>query len=244
MAFVLGTTTLGGRYHGFGPWNPCPVGTLQPGEEVQFEFNTGRFTGSVVSHEAQSNAARIRFHIDDTEFFLKDKHYNFILHHPPQKLPSPPPLRKRALAPSLLSVPPPLPPYPFPYSSQPVDSNPCGHLFRYPGSPPTLQVTSLSEWGCDSVKAAWQTAESGAWLWVYLDGSWDSHLAGSAAILCWPGGTTLALVIPSPFPSSKDAEFWAFVQCTRYLQSVGFTGSVFYCIENSQLVTLHRSPPF
>ena len=43
----------------------------------------------------------------------------------------------------------------------------------------------------------------------------------------------MALTIPCSYYSSKDAEFRLFVRCTRYLQSVGFRGSVFYCIDNS-----------
>ena len=237
VAFVDATTALRGRFHGFGPWNPCPVETLQQEEGVHVQFQTRWFTGSVVSSKTQSKAARVRFHIDGTEFFVRDKRHNVTLHHPPQSLPSPPPMcHHQTLAPALLSVPPALPPYRFPYSSQPVDTNPYGDLFRYPGSPPILQVSSLSEWCCSSGQTAWQNETSGEWLWVYLDGSWDNPLAGSAAILCSPDGTTLALVIPCPFPSSKDAEFWAFVQCTSYLESVGFAGSLFHCIDNSQLV--------
>ena len=141
------------------------------------------------------------------------------------------------LSPVLLTVPRPLPPYPFPYSSQYVDSNSFGHIYRYLGEPPRLQVSALSEWCCESVLEAWTNPRSAQWLWVYLDGSWDRPWAGSAAILCWPDGTTIALAIPCPHHSSKDSEFWAFVQCTRYLESVGFKGSVFFCIDNSQLVS-------
>ena len=82
----------------------------------------------------------------------------------------------------------------------------------------------------------WQSPASRDMLWEYLDGSWDEPLAESAAILCWPDGTTLALAIACPHQGSKDAEFSAFTQCTRYLHSVAFRGSVFFCIDNSQLV--------
>ena len=129
------------------------------------------------------------------------------------------------------------PPYPFPYSSQYVDSNPFGHIYRYLGDPPRLQASALSEWCCESVLEAWTKPRSAQWLSVYLDGSWDRPWAGSAAILCWPDSITIAPAIPCPHHSSKDSEFWAFVQCTRYLESVGFKGSVFYCIDNSQLVS-------
>ena len=46
----------------------------------------------------------------------------------------------------------------------------------------------------------------------------------------------MVLAIHCPSLGSKDAEFWAFVQCVRCFQSVGFTGSVFFCIHNSQVV--------
>ena len=51
-----------------------------------------------------------------------------------------------------------------------------------------------------------------------------------------------------PYFSSKDSKFWAFVQTTPYLQSVGMSGSVFFCVDNSQVVQnvdsyLSGSPP-
>ena len=97
-------------------------------------------------------------------------------------------------------------------------------------------MSDLNTWSFDSILDELSSTDSGSWLWVYLDGSWDNPLAGSAAVLCWPDGTIVVLAIPCPYLASKDAEFWALVQCVRYLQSVGFTGSVFFCIDNSQVV--------
>ena len=106
----------------------------------------------------------------------------------------------------------------------------------YPEEIPLPQVSALVSWGCVSVRNAVEHPQANNWLWVYLDGSWDNPLAGSAAVMVWPGGTVLALAIPCPYLGSKDAEFWSFVQCTHYLQSVGFKGQAFFCIDNSQLV--------
>ena len=114
-----------------------------------------------------------------TTFHVKDKLHTFSLHPPPQRLPASPPVcQHMTLSPVLLTVPRPLPPYPFPYSSQYVDSNPFGHIYRYLGDPPRLQVSALSEWCCESVLEAWTNPRSAQWLWVYLDGSWDRPWAG------------------------------------------------------------------
>ena len=40
-AFVNSVYALGGRCHGFGEWNPCPVERLLPEERVHVEFNSG-----------------------------------------------------------------------------------------------------------------------------------------------------------------------------------------------------------
>ena len=170
-AFVDATNALGGRCHGFGPWNPCKTDSLMPGEEVHVQFNSGWHTGTVLDYDEHAQASKIRFHSDGTEFHVKDKLHNFSLHPPPQLLPDPPPQSTHVeLAPPLLSLPPPLPPYPPPYGSQFVESNQFGHLFKYTGPAPKLQVSSLTEWGCESVLEAWQSPDSRDMLWVYLDG--------------------------------------------------------------------------
>ena len=234
-SFVDSVHALGGRCHGFGPWNPCPVKTLCPGEEIHVEFNSGWFSGSVLTYDETRASALIRFYVDSTEFHVTDRH-TFSL-HPTSYGPAAPSVRLHlTLAPPLLSLPLPLPPHPFPYSSQCVDSNAFGYVFHYTGRLDPLQVSDLSAWSCDSILDALSSPDSDSWLWVYLDGSWDNPLAGSAAVLCWPDGTIVVLAIPCPYLGSKDAEFRAFVQSVRYLQSIGFTGSVFFCIHNSQVV--------
>ena len=42
-SFVDCVYSLGGRCHGFGEWNPCPVSRLLPEEQIDVEFNTGWF---------------------------------------------------------------------------------------------------------------------------------------------------------------------------------------------------------
>ena len=95
-----------------------------------------------------------------------------------------------------------------------------------------------------SVLSAVEYVNSQQRVWLYIDGSWDKPLAGSAAVLHWPDSKVLVLAIPCPYHGSRDAEFWAFVQAIRHLQSVNFVGSAFCCIDNSQVVDCvdwHRS---
>ena len=236
-SFVDCVYSLGGRCHGFGEWNPCPVSTLVPDEQIYVEFNTGWFSGKVIHYSEQDSAALVKFDIDNTLFHVHVKRHNFILHLPPQPMPPHPRLPQHSeLAPSLLSLPPPLPPLAIPYFSEPMESNAYGHLFRYPGEITPPQVPAHRSWGCSSVIQALSHADGHTWLWVYLDGSWDDPLSGSSAIMVWTDGTVLALSIPYPFSGSRDSEFWSFVQCIRYLQSVHFSGKAFFCIDNSQLV--------
>ena len=148
----------------------------------------------------------------------------------------PDPPKHRALAPSLLRPPLPLPPYAVPYSSVPIETNEYGHLFRYPEEIEPPQVPALQSWGCSSIIQALSHPTVREWLWIYLDGSWDNPLSGSAAVLVWTDGTVLVLSIPCPYLGSCDSEFWSFVQCVRYLESVQFRGKAFFCIDNSQLV--------
>ena len=54
--------------------------------------------------------------------------------------------------------------------------------------------------------------------------------------MVWPDGTTLQLALPRPYHSSKDAKIWAFIQTARYVQSIGASGRVFLCVDNSQVV--------
>ena len=89
--FVDATNALGGRCHGFGPWNPCKTDSLMPGEEMHVQFNSGWHTGTVLDYDEHAQASKIRFHSDGTEFHVKDKLHNFSLHPPPQLLPEPPP---------------------------------------------------------------------------------------------------------------------------------------------------------
>ena len=157
--------------------------------------------------------------------------------HPTSNGPATPSVKLHlTLARPLFSLPLPLPPQPFTYSSQCVDSNAFDYVFHYTGRFDPLQVSDLNTWSCDSILDARSSPDSDSWLWVYLDGSWDNPLAGSAAVLCWPDGIIVLLAIPCPYLGSKDAGFWAFVQCVRYLQSVEFKGSVFFSIDNSQVV--------
>ena len=95
------------------------------------EFNTGWFTGCVLHYDETAKVSLIKFHVDSTTFHVKDKLHTFSFHPPPQRLPAPPPVyRHMTLSPVLLTVPRPLPPYPFPHSSQYVDSNPSGQIYR------------------------------------------------------------------------------------------------------------------
>ena len=83
VAFVDATNALGGRCHGYGPWNPCSVKSLLPGEEIHVEFNTGWFTGCVLHYDDTAKASLIKFHVDSTTFHVKDKLQTFSLHPPP-----------------------------------------------------------------------------------------------------------------------------------------------------------------
>ena len=235
-SFVDSVQALGGHCHGFKPWNACKVADLHPGETVYVEFNSG-WHGRTVLHDPAPNYAVVQFHIDNTLFHIKDALHNFSVHLPPQpNSANPEPALNMSISPPLLYLQPPIPPYAIPYRSTQVGSNWFGHLFRYPEEIPLPQVSALVSWGCVSVRNAVEHPQANNWLWVYLDGSWDNPLAASAAVMVWPDGTVLALAIPCPYLGSKDAEFWSFVQCTRYLQSVGLKVQEFFCIDNSQLV--------
>ena len=218
------------------PGTPVPVRTLCPGEEIHVKLNSGWFSGSVRNYNRGRASTLIRLHFDSTEFHVTGSH-TFSLHPPTSSGPAPP-LSNITLRcpPPLLSLPLPLAPLPFPYSSQFVDSKIFGYIFHYTGRLDPLRGSDLHAWSCESIVDALSSPGSDAWLWVYLDGSWDDPLAGSAAVLCWPDGTTIVLAISCPYLGSKDAEFWAFVQCVRYLQSIGFAGSVYFCIDNSKVV--------
>ena len=49
--FVDATQELGVRTHGWGPWNPCRVDQLHPGERVEARGRDGAFhVATVVSH--------------------------------------------------------------------------------------------------------------------------------------------------------------------------------------------------
>ena len=238
VAFVDAVYALGGRCHGFGPWNPCPVRSLRTGEVLYVEFNSGWHAGHVL-RKVNETTALVQFHSDNSQFHVHDKIHTFALHPPAHIGPSLAPRELHSsLAPPLSTLPLPLPVYPFPYRSTPVGSSEERHLFKFHDTLPPLQVSDLRVWGCTSVVVqALEHPQSTQWLWVYIDGSWDDPLAGSAAVLVWPDGLVLVLAIPCPYDSSKDAEFWAFVQVLTYLTSVGFTGTVSICIDNSQLVT-------
>ena len=54
--------------------------------------------------------------------------------------------------------------------------------------------------------------------------------------MVWPDGTTFGSALPCPYHFSKGAEFRAFVQTVRYLQSIGVCGSVFCCVHSSQVM--------
>ena len=191
----------------------------------------------------------ITFDVDQSRFHVRDGVHNFVQHPPSIARPQGhAPRPHLSLAPSLLDLLPPLLPYPLPHSSQYIAPTQFGHIFHYPSPPGHLQVSDLRSWGCTSVATAIQHPDSGNQVWVCLDGSWDKPHSGSAAILVWPDGTTIGLAIPCPYFSSKDSEFWAFVQAIRYLQSVGMYGSAFFCVDNSQVVQnvdsyLSGSPP-
>ena len=82
-AFVDSVYALGGRCHGFGEWNPCPVERLLPEERVHVEFISGWFSGTVISYSAPDSAALIKFDVDNTLFHIQDKRHNFTTHPPP-----------------------------------------------------------------------------------------------------------------------------------------------------------------
>ena len=112
-AFVDALYALGGRCHGFGEWNPCPVHQLGPGEEIHVKFATGWFTGTVQRHDEQEQASLVRFHVDCTLFFVRDRVHNFITppppglappcppQSPPSPCPPPPPLEPATTTPTL-----------------------------------------------------------------------------------------------------------------------------------------------
>ena len=245
-AFLDAGYALGGRCHGFGPSNPCPVADLAQGETIHVEFNNGWFSGEVLRYSPTDKAALVRFDVDNTTFHVKDRIHNFIAHQPPQLLPPPPLAPKHlSLAPTLLHVPPPLPLLAIPYQATAIDSNEFRHLFRYPANLPPLEVSALKSGNCQSIVHALDHPASPVWLWAYLDGSWDPPLAGSAAVMVWPDDTVLAMAVPCPYKRSRDPEFWSFVQCIRYLSSISFSGKAFFCIDNSQLVDcVDWSTPF
>ena len=73
-SFVDSVHALGGRCHGFGPWNPCPVRTLCSGEEIHVEFDPGRFSGSVLTYDENRASALIPSHVDCMVFHVTDRH--------------------------------------------------------------------------------------------------------------------------------------------------------------------------
>ena len=132
-AFVDAVYASGGSCHGFGEWNTCPVEQLLPEERVHVEFTSRWFSGTVLTYCAPDSAALIEFDIDGTLFYIQDKPHNLTTHFSLQLYPvEPDPPKQRALAPSLLHPPLPLPPYAVPYSSVPIETNEYGDLFRYP----------------------------------------------------------------------------------------------------------------
>ena len=141
VTLVDATNAFGGRCHGYGPPNPCLLKTLFRSEEIHVEFKTGWLTRCVLHYEKTANATLIKFHVDSATVHVKDKLHTLSLHPRPQRQPAPPLVGQHfTLSHVLLTVPCPLPPYLFPYSSQYVDSNLFGHIYRYPGDPPRLQV--------------------------------------------------------------------------------------------------------
>ena len=245
-SFVDATQALDGKCHGFGPWNLCKASTLRVGEEVFVGFNSGWFTGSVIG-QPDSSSALLRFSVDNTEFQIRDRHHNISLHPPTTFGPSSPPYipAHLQLAPHLYTLPPPLPTLAIPYRSQFIDTTKKeGFLFKYEAELLPPQVSDLQSWGCMSVLSAVEHVDSQLLVWLYIDSSSDKPLTGSAAVFPWPDGTVLVLAIPSSYHGSRDAEFRAFVQATRHLQLVDFVGSIFCCIDNSQVgdcVDWHRS---
>ena len=164
-SFVDSVQALGGRCHGFGPWNPCKVADLHPGETVYVECNSGWHDGTVL-HDPTPNYAVVQFHIGNTLFHIKDAIHNFSVHVPPQPDPAgPEPALHLSIPPPLLYLPPPLPPYAIPYRSTQVGSNSFGHLFRCPEEIPLPQVSALAAWGCVSVRDAVEHAQADSWLW-------------------------------------------------------------------------------
>ena len=148
----------------------------------------------MIHYSEQDSAALVKFDIDNTLFHVHDKRHNFLLHLPSRPMRHHPRLPQHSeLAPSLLSLPPPLPPLAIPYFSEPIESNVDGHLFRYPGEITPPQVPALRSWGCSSVIHALSQADAHLWLWENLDGSWDNAPSVSSAIMVWTDGMLLAL---------------------------------------------------
>ena len=236
-AFVDSVYALGGRCHGLEDWNPCPVSKSEPEKIIHVELTTGWFSGKMINYDSQAQAALMSFDGDQTQFHVCDRLHNSSQHPPSvmaQQGPAPGP--HLSLAPPLLHLPPPLPPYPFRQSSQYMAQTQFGHMFHYSSPPGHLQVSDVLSWGCTTVATGLNHPDSGNWDSVYLDGSWDKRHSGSGAILVWPGGTTVGLAIRCPSFSSKNSEFWPFVQTIRYLQSVRVNGRVFFCVDNSRVV--------
>ena len=236
-AFVDSVYALGGRFHGFGEWNPCPVEQLLPKERVHVEFTSGWFSGTVLTYSAPDSAALIKFDVHGTLFHIQDKRHNFTTQPQPQLCPVGPDPPKTPRTCPLTPASPSSPATPRrPLLLSAIETKEYGHLFRYPEEIEPPQVPALQSWGCSCIIQALSHPSAREWLWVYLDGSWDNPLSGSAVVLVWTDGTVLILSIPCPYFGSCDSEFWSFVQCVHLLESIQFRGKAFFCIHNSHFV--------
>ena len=102
-SFVDSVQALGRRCHGFGPWNPCKVADLHPGEAVYVEFNSSWHPGTVL-HDPTPTYAVVQFHIDNTLFHIKDALHNLSVHVPPQPNPAnPEPALHMSISPPLFT---------------------------------------------------------------------------------------------------------------------------------------------
>ena len=148
---------LGDCCYCLGPWNLCAVADLLLGEQIHVEFVTGWFMSTAVKYDKHQKSMPVPFQADSIEFSAKDKLHNVSLHASPSGLPHPPnPSQDLVLFPTLLRLPRPLPPLRPPFSSQIMESNQHGHLYKFGENLQLLQVHSRLEWGCHNVASTLQ----------------------------------------------------------------------------------------
>ena len=161
--FVDAAQELGVRTHGWGPWNPCRVGQLEPGERLEARGRDGSFhLATVISHGKHKvtiqfpdgmadlgDSADFRFPTElDLDWGSCD-HLAPIPSFTSDLIVSAPPLPYGALIESKASE---------------------GYWLTVPETVPPPLADDLSHWGCEDAAEAAGSPEPPP-MWVYLDGS-------------------------------------------------------------------------